>query len=184
MRFLQPFPILTALLLLFALPSFDACGADESADKRAKASELAKPDQEFVEQAAQGGMMKARLGEIGAEKATARTIKEFAAKLVKEHGKANQELQALAAKRGVVLEKELTARHAETVDRVAKLGGEEFDKVFVSEMIKSHKKGVATFEKAEKSVKDADLKAFVTKTMPVLKTHLQQLETMEKGASR
>jgi putative membrane protein len=178
------FFILPAIILLFALPKFNALGADEPSAKRAAASQLAKADEGFVHRAAQGGMMKAQLGEVGAEKASARSIKEIGASIVKEHNKANQELQALATKRGVVLEKDLSPKHRETVDRVAKLTGEEFDKAFVSEMISSHKKGVSAFEKAGASAKDADLKAFIEKTLPVLKLHLQKLETLEIGSKR
>jgi putative membrane protein len=178
------FFILPAIILLFALPKSGAFGADEPSAKRAAASQLAKPEEEFIHQAAQGGMMKARLGEIAAEKASARPIKEIGASIVKEHNKANQELQTLATKRGVVLEKDLNAKHRETVDRVAKLTGEEFDKAFASEMISSHKKGVSAFGKAGASAKDADLKAFIEKTLAVLKLHLQKLEALEIGSKR
>jgi putative membrane protein len=176
------FFILPAVILLFGLPKSDAFGADEPASKRATASQLAKADEEFVHQAAQGGMMKAQLGEIGAEKASVRLIKEIGASIMKEHRKANQELQALATKRGVALEKELQSKHRETIDRVAKRTGEEFNKAFVSEMITAHKRGVSAFEKADASAKDADLKAFIGKTLPILKLHLQKLEALEKGS--
>jgi putative membrane protein len=176
------FFILPAVTLLLVLPKSDAFGAGEPVGKRAAVSQLAKTDHEFVHQAAQGGMMKTQLGEIGAEKASVQPIKEIGASIVKEHRKMNQELHALATKRGVALEKELQSKHRETIDRVAKRTGDEFNKVFVSEMITAHKRGVSAFEKADASAKDADLKVFIGRTLPVLKLHLQKLEAMEKGS--
>jgi putative membrane protein len=171
-------------LALWVLPVLEARGADDAAPKEAAASQLAKTDDVFLHQAWQGGLMKVQLGEIGAEKATDPGVKEIGATFAKEHSKANQELQALAERRGVVLEKELEARHRELVDRVAKLTGEKFDKAFVSEMIRSHEKGVAILEKGAASVRDADLKKFAANRLPVLKKHLQMLEAFKKGEKR
>jgi putative membrane protein len=184
MRSSQFFFILSAVIVLLVLPKSDVLAVDEPSSKRSAANQLNKSEEEFIHRADQGEMMKAQLGEIGAEKASAQPIKQIGSAIVKEHRRANQELQALATKRGVVLEKALQPKHRETIDRVAKLTGEEFDKVFVSEMITGHKKGVSVFEKAGASAKDADLKAFIGKTLPVLKLHLQKLEALEKGSKQ
>lgn len=59
--------------------------------------------------------------------------------------------------------------------------GAEFDKDYVDVMVKDHKKAVDLFEKASKDAKDAEMKAFATETLPTLKSHLQAIETIEKG---
>ena len=49
------------------------------------------------------------------------------------------------------------------------------------EMVKDHVKDVNSFKKAKKKVKDADLKTWVDKTLPVLEDHLKLAkETAEK----
>jgi putative membrane protein len=52
--------------------------------------------------------------------------------------------------------------------------------------IKAHEKDIKLFQKASKDAKDADLKAFVDKTLPVLREHLaaaQKLPQSGKSAA-
>ena len=45
-------------------------------------------------------------------------------------------------------------------------------------MLKGHKKAVSDFEKASKSAKDPDVKAFAEKTLPTLKHHLEKVQAL------
>lgn len=143
---------------------------------------LSKDDQQFVQKAAQGGMMEVRLGEVASQKAMSPQVKELGSMMVKDHSKANNELKDLAGKKGFALSTELESKHQSTVDRLGKLSGEEFDKAYVNEMVSAHKKDVDLFEKAAKSADDADLKAWAGKTLPTLQGHLQHVQGMKKGS--
>ena len=58
----------------------------------------------------------------------------------------------------------------------------EFDRDFVRNVgIKAHEKDIKTFQKASKDVKDADLKAFIDKTLPVLQQHLAAAEKLPQA---
>jgi putative membrane protein len=56
-----------------------------------------------------------------------------------------------------------------TYERLAKLSGTQFDREYVKIMIQDHDKIVAEFEEASPKVKDPSLKAFVEKTLPILR---------------
>ncbi len=142
---------------------------------------LAKQDEQFIQKAAQGGMMEVKLGELASQKAASAQVKEFGAMMVKDHGKANQELKDLAGKKGVTLPAELDSKHQGMVDKFSKLSGEAFDKEYVSDMVSDHKKDVAEFEKASKSAADADLKAWAGQTLPTLQTHLKHAQDLKKA---
>jgi putative membrane protein len=60
-----------------------------------------------------------------------------------------------------------------TYDRLSKLSGADFDKAYMTDMLKDHEKDVAMFEKEANSGKDADVKAWATSTLPTLRDHLQ-----------
>ena len=61
----------------------------------------------------------------------------------------------------VRLPDKVNAEHQQTIDRLSKLNGEEFDKAYATAMVNDHKKVVAMFEKAEKDVgESADLKKY------------------------
>ena len=47
-----------------------------------------------------------------------------------------------------------------------------------------HKKAVKAFEKASNEAKDADVKAFATKTLPTLKEHLTMAEELQNKVGK
>jgi len=68
------------------------------------------------------------------------------------------------------------------IEKLGKKSGAEFDRDFVREVgIKAHEKDVKLFEKASKDVKDAQLKAFVDKTLPVLREHLAMAQKLPQS---
>jgi putative membrane protein len=145
-------------------------------------STLSKQDEQFIQTAGQAGMTEVKLGELASQKASSAQVKEFGAMMVKDHGKANQELQELAGKKGVTLPSELDAKYRGKVDKLSKLSGEAFDKEYASDMVSDHKKAVSDFEKASKSAADPDLKAWAGQTLPTLQGHLQHAQELKKGA--
>ena len=76
---------------------------ETASGKRTSTSADATTDRKFVEQAASGGMAEVKLGKLALEKGTSPTVKQFAQKLVDDHSKANDELQALASRKNMSL---------------------------------------------------------------------------------
>jgi putative membrane protein len=145
---------------------------------------LAIPDEEFVMKAAQGGLLEVKLGELAKQKGQRDDVKKFGDRMAIDHAKANVELKEVIARRGAVLPEQLDALHAGAVDRLSKLEGEQFDKAYIQEMVKAHEKDISLFENALKQVIDPELKAYVTTTLPRLKSHLQHAKTLEAGPAK
>lgn len=150
--------------------------AATAADKPAVSS----ADKAFVMKAAQGGMLEVQLGQLASDKASSQDVKDFGAKMVTDHGKANDELKSIAESKGLTLPDKLDAAHQAKVDKLSKLSGAEFDKAYVSEMVKDHKADDAAFAKEAKSGEDPDIKAFAEKTdNDVIKMHLKMIEDIQ-----
>jgi putative membrane protein len=132
---------------------------------------FAAADRAFVLEAAHGGMAEVELGRLAADKASNADVKQFGQRMVDDHGKANDELKALASQKNVTLPTELDAKHKATVARLSKLSGEAFDRAYMTDMVADHNKDVATFTRQSKMAKDADLKAWAAKTLPTLQEH-------------
>jgi len=137
------------------------------------ASTLSSDDNEFVKKAAQGGMAEVMLGQMASSKGTSPDVKNFGNRMVSDHGKANDELKQLAQTKGVVLPTEPDAESKEMADKLSKASGKDFDKMYIDGMVADHEKDVKEFEKASNDAKDADLKAWATKTLPTLQDHLK-----------
>ncbi|HZS08785.1 MAG TPA: DUF4142 domain-containing protein [Blastocatellia bacterium] len=151
---------------------------DSAKSDTTKSATLSGADKTFVMKAATGGMAEVSLGQVAAGKATNDEVKQFGQRMVDDHGKANQELTALASQKGITLPADTDAKHKATQDRLSKLSGADFDRQYVREMLKDHEKDVAMFEKEARTAHDPDLKAWVEKTLPTLRDHLKMVRDL------
>jgi putative membrane protein len=133
----------------------------------------AKDSAKFANEAAQGGLAEVELGRMANQKATDPAVREFGQRMVADHSKANAELKAVAARKGMQLPADLNSEQKSEMDKLAKLSGVDFDKEYMSAMLKDHEDDVKAFETQSKDGNDADVKAFAAKTLPTLQEHLQ-----------
>lgn len=133
----------------------------------------AHKDKQFMMKAAKDGLAEVQLGQLAQQQASAQEVKDFGSRMVTDHSKANDELTALAQQKNVKLPTKVDRSHTRMMDKLKKQTGAAFDKAYMTEMVREHTKDVTEFQKAQGKVKDADVKAFIDKTLPVLQQHLQ-----------
>jgi putative membrane protein len=143
---------------------------------------VARGDRKFIDDAANSGMFEVQVGQLAASKASDANVKSFASMLVDQHTAANNELVKIANARGVELPAAPKHSMRRDIEKLGKKSGDEFDRDFVREVgIKDHKKDIKEFEKASKDVKDPELKAFVDKSLPMLREHLAAAEKLPQS---
>jgi putative membrane protein len=140
------------------------------------APSLSGRDKSFVKEAAIGGLAEVQLGRLATEKASSPDVKQFAQKMVDEHGKANEKLMAIAKQKNIEVPTELTGKPASEYQKLSKLSGSDFDREYVKLMLDDHKKDVSEFRKQSKSGQDPDVKAFATEALPTLESHLAAVQ--------
>ena len=167
-----------AVVLAFGLTAF----AQESSAPPTRANdpdgESVISDQTFLKEAAEGGLAEVELGQLALEKSSNEDVKRFAQLMVEDHGKANEDLKQLATQKGVSLPSEPTAKQKAKKEQLSKLSGDEFDRAYMSDMLKDHRTDIAAFEKESDSGKDSDIKKFASQALPTLRAHLQQAESV------
>ena len=131
-------------------------------------------DEKFVREAAQGGMAEIELGELATEKASSEEVKKFGQRMVDDHSKAADELKEIASSKGIQVPDKLSAKDRMTKGRLSKLSGEQFDRAYMSDMVKDHTQDVADFKLERSSGTDPDVKHFAAITLPTLQDHLRQ----------
>lgn len=99
--------------------------------------------------------------------------------MVKDHSKANEELKALAAKKNIALPSAPAAEKQKKLEELGAKTGKDFDKAYVEEMVEDHKKDVALFEEALEKSEDPEMKQFIESTLPVLRKHLEHIQTID-----
>jgi putative membrane protein len=157
------------LVLLGALVFAGGVIAKEAANKSAspapaQAGALSAQDKSFMAKAAKGGMMEVEWGKWAAQKGQSPDVKKFGNRMVTDHSKANNELMALAAKKGVKLKNEKVA------------GKWTSDKDYVEMMVKDHEQDLAEFQNEAKNGTDADVKKWAGDTAKVIQKHLTMIK--------
>jgi putative membrane protein len=134
-----------------------------------------------VEKAGMGGLAEVEMGELGANKATNGQVKTFAKRIVTDHTQANQELVAVTKGKGLQVPSSQSATHKAMMDKFRQQrAGKEFDRDYIEQMVQDHKVDIKLFETAADDVTlDANLRGYAKKTLPTLRDHLKQAQTIE-----
>ena len=120
-----------------------------------------------MKDAAKGGMMEVAMGRVAEQNATDSEVKNFGARMVKDHSKANDELKALAREQNVQLPAEKEP------------GKWKSDKDYMGQMVKDHENDLAAFEKEAKEGSDPNVKNFASKTSEVVRKHLDMAKKID-----
>lgn len=127
-------------------------------------------EKSFILPAAAGGMMEVAAGNLIVQKSLNPLVKAFAARMVKDHTKANTELEKVVKAKGLTVPATLPEEQMKHIDAMKTLTGRSLDVHYITMMIDDHAKTEDLFGKAT-SFKDNDLKAFALTTLPIIKEH-------------
>ena len=134
----------------------------------------ANPDStKFSSAAARGGLTEVELGRLAVQRGSNPAVKSFGQRMIEDHSRANNELKSIAARKSLALPPDINSDQKTTMDNLSKLSGAEFDQEYMSDMVKDHEADAKEFENQAAKGTDADIKAFVAKTLPMIQGHLQ-----------
>ena len=129
-------------------------------------------EEEFVVESAQGALLEVKLGELAQTNASAQVVKDFGKMMTKDHSKGYDELKTLALQKKITIPAGLSKKGQRKYDKLAKKTGHEFDKEYMDYMVEDHDSDIEAFEETVDESKDADIKAWAAKALPMLKQHL------------
>ncbi|SMC87747.1 DUF4142 domain-containing protein [Pedobacter africanus] len=127
----------------------------------------------FTLSAATAGMMEMETAEIVLKKSKNKAVKEFAERMLKDHGLANEELKKIADAKGLQLAQTLPAEMSGHLSELNGLADRAFDVQYVRMMVNDHEKTIQLFTQGA-ALTDPDLKAFAVKMLPLITEHYKQ----------
>lgn len=185
------------LMLLFAAGAFcfQSCGpgntnnVDDSVEHATEQNEnmgnnqggvmgVHEDDTDFAVKAADSGLAEVNASEVAQEKAQNQQVKDFAAMMIQDHTKANEELKSLASSKNITLPTAPGEAHLKNIADLNSYTGADFDKEYMDLMVADHEKAVSLFEDASENAEDSELRAFAAKTLPNLQKHLEHARTV------
>ena len=172
--------------LLFGLVSFTIVhDVSTSLESRTRVSyNTAIEDNDFVMKAADGGLLEVKAAELAVKTSKNDEIKKFAELMLKDHSKANTELQLAAKKKSIETPTKLSAQSEQKLQALSSKTGIEFDRAYAAAMVADHKATVALFENEVKDGKDAEFKSWAQAKLPTLKHHLTMATEMESKVKK
>jgi putative membrane protein len=148
------------------------------------ASNLGSDDTDFVKKAAKGNLAEVELGRLALQKSSSPEVKQFASRMIKDHTKANQQLSALAASKGVEVPKSVSLSSDVSLAHLKMSSGKSFDDAYIKLMVDDHKEDVSAFQKEAGNSQDPDVKKFAAKILPTLQEHLTKIEQIQSDFPR
>jgi putative membrane protein len=139
---------------------------------------LSTSDAAFMTKAARGGMAEVQLGELAQRNGSSAAVKRFGQQMVADHGRANQEMVALAQQKQITPPGGIGAEHQRTYDDLAKLRGGAFDRAYAQAMVKDHEDDLRDYRTEAQGGTDPDVRAFAARHVPILEEHFRMAQRL------
>jgi putative membrane protein len=133
---------------------------------------ISASDMAFVREAAGGNLMEIRLGQLAQSKASNQAVKQFGQRMVGDHTNLQNQLTSAASTGGQTFTPAMDSRHQRQVSRLEGLSGDEFDRAYMSLMIRAHQRDVNNFQTQSQSAQSTQVRTLATNSLPVLQQHL------------
>ena len=134
-------------------------------------------DNEFMITAAHSDQNEIQQSKMALAKGVTGMAKDMANKMIADHTKSTADLKQIAAKKGVTLPTDMDAEHKAMAPAMEKLSGKAFEQQYIKQMVADHQKTANTMAAHQQMTKDPALQGFITKTLPVVESHLQMAES-------
>ncbi|MHC8320298.1 DUF4142 domain-containing protein [Pseudomonas sp. GB2N2] len=145
---------------------------------------FAATSNDFVDNAAAGGIAEVETSKLAVEKSASADIKTFANMMITDHTKANDELAAIARKHDIEVP-DSTTLVKQAKEKILDLRDESFDAAYANNQVKAHEETIALFKKEANTVTDdkvagaTELKGFAQKMLPGLEKHLDMAKKLQ-----
>jgi len=158
----------------------DTSSADGSAPAlTSKTSNLSSGDRTFLLRAAADELFEYEMSRLAMERTTADDLKAYATKMVGTHMEVQQQLNALAQAKGLVLPNTLGMLRQRELDRLQALSGEEFDREYFQRVgLRAHRQNIKLFRDASRLARDPDIRSWASKMAPAHEQHLSDARSL------
>jgi len=170
--------VLSAAMMCMALAASVATAQNTNSStnmsRSGQMASVSSSDRKFAMTAAMGGMAEVEMARMALTRASSDAVKQYAQKMIDDHTPANAELMQIASSKGITLPTAPDAKMRAMMAKLQNLSGAAFDRAYVMHAgHKDHQKMEKLFRDESMKGRDADLKAFAAKTLPVVQMHLQ-----------
>jgi putative membrane protein len=142
------------------------------------ANSLTSAARKVMQQASQSNIAEIEEGQLALTHSKDPQVQALGNRLVQDHSKAENALEALAASTGLRLPAKPNAKQQQQIAQLGGLQGASFDKLFAASEVSAHRQAITQLDRAAATVKNSALEAWIKQSIPVLEEHLQLAQNL------
>jgi putative membrane protein len=160
-----------------------SCAAALGAAAVCFAQNASHADKDFVEDAMEGGNAEVLFGQMAVQKSNSADVKHFGEMMMNDHGKMNRDMTPIAESLGMKPPTGTPMEAKATEANLKMKSGDSFDKAYIEDMVKDHRKDLAEFKKAAATATDPELRKAAQHGVTVISEHLRMAEKLAQDQS-
>ena len=141
-------------------------------------SDPASVDQQFMNDMITAGMTEVEVSEMAVQKTATRAVREFADLMIRDHRRANHELQRAAAQLDTGI-----APHLDEVqqarEQLTHVSGDAFDRAYITMMVADHQQAVSAVEAQVRGSGRAPIQTWASNMLTILREHLNRAQRVQ-----
>jgi len=159
-----------------------APGNNSTANQGSPTSAQDFQERAFISKAMEGGVAEVQLGQLAQQKSQSQDVKQFAAKMVNDHGQMGEKwLKPVAQQMGINEPSKPSKKDKKELEKLQALSGQDFDREYITMMVKDHQKDLKEFQDESTSAQNPTVKQIADKGSQVIQQHLQVIEQIAKN---
>jgi len=154
-------------------------GASSGTASATAGKSLSTSDRNMMQQLANANMSEIALGKLALTKTTDKNVHDYAQHMIDDHGKALEQVQALAQEKGVQLPTAPDAKHQALGKKLNALSGHEFDRQYLQQAgMYEHQQVHSLLERIHTHAQSPELKTLAANMLPTVNQHAQLAQHM------
>jgi putative membrane protein len=139
-----------------------------------------KASETFLRKAIEGNFAEVSMGDLAQKNGQSDGVRSYGKMLSTDHAAANQKASDAAKSMGMNPPSGPNAKQKADFDKMSKMSGTDFDKMFAKLMVTDHQKDIAEYKKAAKN-KDAGGE-YAAGQIDTLQKHLEAAKSLKPGS--
>jgi putative membrane protein len=128
-------------------------------------------------------------GDQARGRAESAQIKRYGERVAQDHRRMDSALLSLVKRRSGQLsdferagvDVQHAKRHQATMNRLSTLRGQDYDRAFLAAIIAEHEHALATIERAQTGIQDAQTRSLLDKMLPTVRQHLETARALSRS---
>ena len=133
-----------------------------------------RADNEFIREVGADNLLEARLAQLAESKGQSSAVKQLAQRIAADHNRLQEEWSAMASSNGQQFKPGIGKHHKTKLNELQKLSGRDFDRAYVTMVVRNHRDYIEYFEKEGRSAHSTQVRDLVNRDLPTLRSDFNQ----------